>query len=211
MRSVRYAAARNTGRTCDDCRLGIREGTVPGVEMIEGLVEAGSRLLQLAIAFLLALPIAWDREQKERSAGLRTFTLVAVSTCGFLMAARSSLGPSVDAESRVWQGLLTGIGFIGSGAILKTDGTVHGTATAASIWNTAAVGAAVAYGKYDIAVVLSLANRARGGWRGGAPADRGDAALAVAHPRQTHVRGNGWFQRGAERTRRDRAAVRQID
>ena len=116
--------------------------------MIDGLVEAGSRLVQLAIAFLLALPIAWDREHKERSAGLRTFTLVAVSTCGFLMAARSSLGPSVDAESRVWQGLLTGIGFIGSGAILKTDGTVHGTATAASIWNTAAVGAAVAYGKY---------------------------------------------------------------
>jgi putative Mg2+ transporter-C (MgtC) family protein len=131
---------------------------VPEVEMMDGLVEAGSRLVQLAIAFVLALPIAWDREHKERSAGLRTFTLVAVSTCGFLMAARSSLGPSVDAESRVWQGLLTGIGFIGSGAILKTEGAVRGTATAASIWNTAAVGAAVAYGNYDIAVVLSVAN-----------------------------------------------------
>jgi putative Mg2+ transporter-C (MgtC) family protein len=126
--------------------------------MVDGLVEAGSRLVQLAIAFILALPIAWDREHKERSAGLRTFTLVAVSTCGFLMAARSSLGPSADAESRVWQGLLTGSGFIGSGAILKTDGAVRGTATAASIWNTAAVGAAVAYGKYDIAIVLSIAN-----------------------------------------------------
>ena len=58
----------------------------------------------------------------------------------------------------MWQGLLTGIGFIGSGAILKTEGTVRGTATAASIWNTAAVGAAVAYGNYDIAIVLSVAN-----------------------------------------------------
>jgi putative Mg2+ transporter-C (MgtC) family protein len=142
--------------------------------MIDGLVEAGSRLVQLAIAFLLALPIAWDREHKERSAGLRTFTLVAVSTCGFLMAARSSLGPSVDAESRVWQGLLTGIGFIGSGAILKTDGTVHGTATAASIWNTAAVGAAVAYGKYDIAVVLSIANFAVLRWLAPLRASRTD-------------------------------------
>lgn len=125
---------------------------------MDSLTETAAHLLQLAIAFALALPIAWDREYRERSAGLRTFTLVAISTCGFLIAARSSFGPSPDAESRVWQGLLTGIGFIGSGAILKTEGTVRGTATAASIWNTAAVGAAVAYGNYDIAIVLSIAN-----------------------------------------------------
>jgi putative Mg2+ transporter-C (MgtC) family protein len=125
---------------------------------MENLAETAGHLLQLAVAFMLALPIAWDREQKERSAGLRTFTLVAISTCGFLIAARNSIGPSADAESRVWQGLLTGIGFIGSGAILKTEGSVRGTATAASIWNTAAVGAAVAYGNYDIAIALSAAN-----------------------------------------------------
>ena len=94
------------------------------VEIMDNLIDTAAHLGQLAVAFLLALPIAWDREQKERSAGLRTFTLVAISTCGFLMAARSSLGPSADAESRVWQGLLTGIGFIGSGAILKTEGSV---------------------------------------------------------------------------------------
>ena len=51
--------------------------------MIDVLVETGSRLMQLAIAFVLALPIAWDREHKERSAGLRTFTLVAISRAGF--------------------------------------------------------------------------------------------------------------------------------
>ena len=122
------------------------------------LTQTAVNLGQLAVAFVLALPIAWDREHSERSAGLRTFTLVAISTCGFLIAARASLGPSTDAESRVWQGLLTGIGFIGSGAILKTEGSVRGTATAASIWNTAAVGAAVAYGNYDIAIALSAAN-----------------------------------------------------
>jgi putative Mg2+ transporter-C (MgtC) family protein len=125
---------------------------------MNNLIEIAGHLGQLAVAFVLALPIAWDREQRERSAGLRTFTLVAISTCGFLIAARNSIGPSADAESRVWQGLLTGIGFIGSGAILKTEGSVRGTATAASIWNTAAVGAAVAYGNYDIAVVLSVSN-----------------------------------------------------
>jgi putative Mg2+ transporter-C (MgtC) family protein len=120
--------------------------------------ETLEHLGRLAIAFALALPIAWDREQRERSAGLRTFTLVAISTCGFLIAARSAIGPSGDVESRVWQGLLTGIGFIGSGAILKTEDGVRGTATAASIWNTAAVGAAVAYDAYDIAIALSAIN-----------------------------------------------------
>jgi putative Mg2+ transporter-C (MgtC) family protein len=120
--------------------------------------STADHLVRLAIAFGLALPIAWDREQRERSAGLRTFTLVAISTCGFLIAARSAIGPSADSESRVWQGLLTGIGFIGSGAILKTQDGVRGTATAASIWNTAAVGAAVAYDAFDIAIALSVIN-----------------------------------------------------
>jgi putative Mg2+ transporter-C (MgtC) family protein len=122
------------------------------------LTDTLGHLGRLAIAFALALPIAWDREQRERSAGLRTFTLVAISTCGFLIAARSAIGPSADVESRVWQGLLTGIGFIGSGAILKTEDGVRGTATAASIWNTAAVGAAVAYDAFDIAIALSVIN-----------------------------------------------------
>jgi putative Mg2+ transporter-C (MgtC) family protein len=122
--------------------------------------EMGSHLFQLLVAFVLALPIAWDRERRERSAGLRTVTLVAVSTCGFLMAGRASFAANADAESRLWQGLATGIGFIGSGAILKTATSVRGTATAASIWTTAVVGACVAYGNYDIAAVLSFLNYA---------------------------------------------------
>jgi putative Mg2+ transporter-C (MgtC) family protein len=125
---------------------------------MSSVAEVASHLLQLAIAFALAFPIAWDREHRERSAGLRTFTLVAISTCAFVIAARSSLGESVDAQSRVWQGLLTGIGFIGSGAILKTENHVRGTATAASVWSTAAMAIAVAYENYDVAFVLSAAN-----------------------------------------------------
>jgi putative Mg2+ transporter-C (MgtC) family protein len=128
--------------------------------MVEELKEIGWHLTQLGIAFVLALPIAWDREQRERTAGLRTFTLVAIATCGFLIAGRRAFGGDADAESRLWQGILTGLGFIGSGAILRIRGGVHGTATAASIWTTAAVGAAVAYEQYDVAVVLSLANLA---------------------------------------------------
>lgn len=147
------------------------------------LTETVRHLVQLAIAFALALPIAWDREQRERSAGLRTFTLVAISTCGFMMAARSAFGGAANAESSVWQGLLTGIGFIGSGAILKIQGTVRGTATAASIWNTAAVGAAVAYGSYDIAIALSIANFAVLRWLAPFKSDAEDAPPPGQSPR----------------------------
>ena len=66
--------------------------------------------------------------------------------------------PDTAAQSRVLQGLITGIGFIGGGAILKEGATVRGTATAASIWNAGIIGAAVAMGHYGIALVLSLFN-----------------------------------------------------
>jgi putative Mg2+ transporter-C (MgtC) family protein len=65
---------------------------------------------------------------------------------------------TTDAESRVMYGIVTGIGFIGGGAILKDRGNVTGTATAASIWNTGAIGTAVAWQRYEIAVLLSLMN-----------------------------------------------------
>jgi putative Mg2+ transporter-C (MgtC) family protein len=58
----------------------------------------------------------------------------------------------------VLQGLVAGIGFIGGGAILKAEGNVHGTATAASIWNTGVLGAAVAEDRFWLALVLALLN-----------------------------------------------------
>jgi putative Mg2+ transporter-C (MgtC) family protein len=65
---------------------------------------------------------------------------------------------STDAESRVIYGIIAGMGFIGGGAILKSEGSVSGTATAASLWNTGAIGIAVAFHRYEIAIVLSLIN-----------------------------------------------------
>ena len=56
------------------------------------------------------------------------------------------------------QGLITGIGFVGGGAILRDGDTVKGTATAASIWNAGVIGAAVATGRYEVAVILALLN-----------------------------------------------------
>jgi putative Mg2+ transporter-C (MgtC) family protein len=65
---------------------------------------------------------------------------------------------TTDAESRVMYGIIAGMGFIGGGAILKNDVRVSGTATAASLWNTGAIGVAVAFHRYEIAIVLSLLN-----------------------------------------------------
>lgn len=111
---------------------------------------------QLLVAFLLSFPIAWDREREARSAGMRTFPLVAVASCGFILLSRAAYPTDPGAEARILQGVITGIGFIGGGAIVKSNGsTVHGTATAASVWATGAVGAAVAYGRYEIALVVS--------------------------------------------------------
>lgn len=113
-------------------------------------------LVALTAAYLLALPIGWNREKEERSAGLRTFPLVAVATCGIVQATETILAGHPEGTARIVEGLMTGMGFIGGGAILKTDNTVRGTATAASLWSTGATGAAVGLGAYDVAVVVSL-------------------------------------------------------
>ncbi|MBA3531344.1 MAG: MgtC/SapB family protein [Ardenticatenales bacterium] len=112
--------------------------------------------LKLVGAFVAALPIAWERERATRIMGLRTFPLVAVASCGYVLVAVGVVGASEDAQARVIAGLMTGIGFIGGGAILKEGKNVRGTATAASIWTIGVVGAAVAYGRYEIAAVVSL-------------------------------------------------------
>jgi putative Mg2+ transporter-C (MgtC) family protein len=113
-------------------------------------------LTVLAIAYLFALPIGWNRECEERSAGLRTFPLVAVSCCGFVQAAEVRLSTEPGAISAVIEGLITGIGFIGGGAILKNGNSVKGTATAASLWATGAIGTAVGLGSYDVGAVIAL-------------------------------------------------------
>jgi putative Mg2+ transporter-C (MgtC) family protein len=120
--------------------------------MMSGFTFHFQIVVDIMIAYLLSLPVGWERERHERSAGLRTFPLVAVAACA-LVAVLKTVGP--DAQSRVIQGFIGGIGFIGGGTILKTGQAVHGTATAASILVTAVLGICVAYQMYDIAILLS--------------------------------------------------------
>lgn len=118
--------------------------------------EVWNTFLQLGIAYLLTAIIGWNREREEHNAGIRAFPIVGMASCGYLLI----LGPHTDAaaQSRVLQGMITGIGFVGGGAILKDGASIRGIATAASIWNAGVIGASVALGRYNVAVILCLMN-----------------------------------------------------
>jgi putative Mg2+ transporter-C (MgtC) family protein len=110
----------------------------------------------IAIAFGLTAFIGWESEREAEGAGIRTFPIVGMASCGFLLLLGQR--PDLAAQSRLLQGLITGIGFVGGGAILKEGANVKGTATAASVWNAGVIGAAVAMDHYGIAITLAVLN-----------------------------------------------------
>ena len=114
-----------------------------------------TNLVLLGAAYVLALPIAWNREVASRSAGLRTYPMVALATCAMMLIGIKVMS-STGAEARIMQAVITGMGFIGGGAILKSKKNVVGMATAASLWATGALGIAVAWQRFEIALVLSV-------------------------------------------------------
>lgn len=123
---------------------------------MDWLTELWPHIVALAVAYALALPIGWNREKEERSAGLRTFPLVAVASCGFVQAVETMMADDPAAIARVLEGVIAGIGFLGGGAILQQKRSVKGTATAASLWVTGAIGVAAGLQSYGVAVVLAV-------------------------------------------------------
>ncbi len=127
--------------------------------MTFGSVDGGRLAVQLGkmfLAFALCFPMAWDRERRHMALGIRTFPLVAVASCAFVLVAESGLSGDPQAMSRVIQGIVAGVGFLGGGAIVKQGTTVRGTTTAAAVWATAALGVAVAEGELGIAAGLGF-------------------------------------------------------
>lgn len=112
--------------------------------------------LRLALAFVLAIPVGWERHESRRNMGLRTFPIVAVGACAYMLIIKNIPGSNPETDARLLQGLIGGIGFIGGGAILKEGANVRGLATAASVWGTGAIGAAVAFERGEVALMLSL-------------------------------------------------------
>ncbi|HXE58862.1 MAG TPA: MgtC/SapB family protein [Gemmatimonadales bacterium] len=119
-------------------------------------------LVPLLVSLLLGTIVGWERESGGKSAGLRTHTLVCLGSTLFTIltphTARVFSGGDYD-PTRVVFGIVTGVGFLGAGTIIRQDGAVHGLTTAANIWMVAAIGVAVgvrAYATAGFATLLAL-------------------------------------------------------
>jgi putative Mg2+ transporter-C (MgtC) family protein len=129
-------------------------------ELTSGLPNARQLvhvLIRLVAATLLGAIVGIQRERAGKPAGLRTHILVTLGTAVFVLAC-SGVGMSLDGLSRVIQGIITGIGFIGAGSILKLseERDIQGLTTAAGVWMTAAIGVAVGLGSLGIAVLSTI-------------------------------------------------------
>jgi len=129
-------------------------------EIISGLPDVRqmvSLVLRLLTAMILGALVGAQREQSGKPAGLRTHVLVAMGAALFVLAPLEA-GMELDGISRVIQGIVTGIGFIGAGAILKLHEKreIEGLTTAAGVWMTAAVGIAAGLGRLGLALVSTI-------------------------------------------------------
>ncbi len=115
---------------------------------------------QIILAGALGIAIGAEREHRHKSAGLRTYTLVAIGSALFTIlsiygfsanGAKTSYDPS-----RIASQIVVGIGFIGAGMIVLRENKIEGLTTAASIWTTAAIGMAVGLGFYALAVFVTV-------------------------------------------------------
>ncbi len=109
--------------------------------------------LRLGAAVLAGAVIGFDREVRKKAAGLRTMALVSLGSAVFVLAAATAA--DTDSSSRVIQGVITGVGFLGAGSIIRgrTEESVRGLTTAASIWLAAAVGVACGLAFWPLAAV----------------------------------------------------------
>lgn len=124
---------------------------------LDDVREITQMSLRLLVAALLGGVLGWEREQSGKAAGIRTHMLVAVGAALFILIPQQAGIP--DAElSRVIQGVITGVGFLGAGAILKGNDEKHlkGLTTAAGIWLTAAIGVAAGLGREASAILCTL-------------------------------------------------------
>ncbi|MEQ8791088.1 MAG: MgtC/SapB family protein [Pirellulaceae bacterium] len=109
--------------------------------------------LRATIAAVLGGFIGWERQWHGREAGIRTYASVALGSCVFALV--SSHIPGAE-PSRLAANIVTGVGFLGAGIILREHGRTIGLTTAATVWTSAAVGTAVGFGMYPLAVLTSL-------------------------------------------------------
>ena len=109
---------------------------------------------RLMTAALLGMALGIERELKQKDAGLRTNILIAVGAALFTVMSIELAGPDGD-QGRIAAQIVTGIGFLGAGAIMRTDAGIQGLTTAATVWVNAAVGVAAGGGSYHLAFIAT--------------------------------------------------------
>jgi putative Mg2+ transporter-C (MgtC) family protein len=112
-------------------------------------------LVRLLASALIAGLIGYQRESAGKHAGLKTHILVSIGATAFVLGAVAA-GMGEDAVSRVIQGIITGIGFIGAGTILKRETSIHGLTTSAGLWTTCAIGVLIGLGEIGIAIMAGI-------------------------------------------------------
>ena len=116
---------------------------------------------KLILAALLAALIGYDREKQNKAAGIRTNVIVSVISCLIMIISievskvNLDLGITGD-PARLAAQVISGIGFLGAGTIIKQEDKVEGLTTAASLWGVAGLGLAIGYGMFDISIVATL-------------------------------------------------------
>ena len=110
---------------------------------------------RLLLSALLGGVLGFEREWRQKSAGLRTNILIAIGSTLFTVMSVDLSAASGGDATRIAAQIVTGIGFLGAGAIMRTGVDIHGLTTAATIWVNAAVGVAVGAGEYRIALVAT--------------------------------------------------------
>ncbi|MFP4020884.1 MAG: MgtC/SapB family protein [Halanaerobium sp.] len=121
-----------------------------------------SGIFRLTLAAVLAALIGYDREKQNKAAGIRTNVIVAVISCVIMIlsvevAKLGSSATGIEGDpARLAAQVVSGIGFLGAGTIIKQEDKVEGLTTAASLWGVAGLGLAVGYGLYDISIASAL-------------------------------------------------------
>lgn len=113
-------------------------------------------LVRLTASVLIAGIVGYQREASGKAAGLRTHILVSIGSTVFVLGCIGA-GMREDAISRVIQGIVTGIGFIGAGTILKRESDIKGLTTSAGLWTTCAIGVLIGLGELGIAIMAAIA------------------------------------------------------
>ena len=131
-------------------------------ELLNLQMPIGAIFARLTMAFIVGAIIGWDREHRNKPAGLRTHILVSLGAATFTLLAvematlyKGQQGMDLD-PTRMLQGIVSGIGFLGAGSIIQGRGSVKGMTTAAGLWMVGGLGAVCGAGLYGLALIATL-------------------------------------------------------